>query len=311
MSASVLEEEYEPSLLSIRSHASRRGAMHVAQVSTGTVEGASTPVDTAFVTEIKGEREQADARYLLFVTSAMASESERQDPLLTAEALPDTAALTSVARVYEGAISPLQDVLTLQRAATLGPADELLDELTRATHAANCFSLLWQEKQRATREHLAEFVRRLDEFAAQVKLPSVTTSSLADALTTFIPSGAAVAELAEREIRQLLEEGRVRRAREVLGNALSLAPESASLKGWQKVLARPRVRRVKGARARSRRLECEWLKRHAREYEGQWVALSGDKLVAAGPKLAEVLTQARSVGQAAEALFHFIPARRP
>lgn len=45
-----------------------------------------------------------------------------------------------------------------------------------------------------------------------------------------------------------------------------------------------------------RSLEDEWLAQHQREYIGQWVALSGNKLVASGPIAKEVYAKTRELG---------------
>lgn len=47
---------------------------------------------------------------------------------------------------------------------------------------------------------------------------------------------------------------------------------------------------------KDRSREYQWLKDHAREYVGQWVALEGDQLVAHGARGAEVLAEAKRKG---------------
>jgi hypothetical protein len=50
-----------------------------------------------------------------------------------------------------------------------------------------------------------------------------------------------------------------------------------------------------------------WLREHAREYRGQWVALAGDRLVAHGSNEAEVWAAAEAVGLIADrVLIHYI-----
>ncbi|MBN1461663.1 MAG: hypothetical protein JXA57_19195 [Armatimonadetes bacterium] len=144
----------------------------------------------------------------------------------------------------------------------------------------------------------------------RVKSSLVGFTDLCAATVGSLPSELALAESAEREISRLVGEGRVREARESLRRALALFPESAHLRQWQELLAPPRVRRVKEARTPSRQREREWLKLHAHEYRGQWVALAGERLLAAGPTFGEVLAQARATGEAARALVHWIPRAR-
>lgn len=47
---------------------------------------------------------------------------------------------------------------------------------------------------------------------------------------------------------------------------------------------------------KDRSREYQWLKDHAREYVGQWVALEGDQLVASGATAVEVLDVAKAAG---------------
>ncbi len=183
-------------------------------------------------------------------------------------------------------------------------------ELSSATAGSLGEALRTMSRSWATFAEAAHSPPQIDRMVEQVKLALGTFADLCSAAKGSFPSSVAFAEGAERQIGQLVEEGHVRKARELLQHALAVYPESVGLKGWQKVLARPTVRRVKEARARSRRTEYEWLKQHACEYEGEWVALNGDNLIAAAPKLADVMRRARASGEAADALFHFVPGRR-
>jgi hypothetical protein len=54
---------------------------------------------------------------------------------------------------------------------------------------------------------------------------------------------------------------------------------------------------------RERRRELQWIKEHRQEYAGQYVALEGDRLVAHGDVLKEVMQQARANG-GGQPLFH-------
>ena len=47
---------------------------------------------------------------------------------------------------------------------------------------------------------------------------------------------------------------------------------------------------------KDRSCENEWLRNHRDEYAGQWVALDGEKLIASGDDLKEVVKTARSLG---------------
>lgn len=54
------------------------------------------------------------------------------------------------------------------------------------------------------------------------------------------------------------------------------------------------------------RSELEWLAKHAGPYAGQWVALDGGRLIAHGPKLADVRADAQAAG-VKEPLFASVP----
>jgi len=47
---------------------------------------------------------------------------------------------------------------------------------------------------------------------------------------------------------------------------------------------------------KDRASEVEWLQKHRDEYAGQWIALDGDKLIASGDDLKEVVSTARRLG---------------
>ncbi|MEK6288064.1 MAG: DUF5678 domain-containing protein [Acidobacteriota bacterium] len=47
---------------------------------------------------------------------------------------------------------------------------------------------------------------------------------------------------------------------------------------------------------KDRSREVQWLKKHRDEYAGQWIALDGEKLVASGDDLKQVVSTARRLG---------------
>ena len=86
-------------------------------------------------------------------------------------------------------------------------------------------------------------------------------------------------------------------------------PEHETVRYWARVLAPPRGRVVKGARSRSLDRERAWLREHAHEYPGQWLAIFGDQLVAADRSLAAVLKKVRETpGAETAALYYQMPA---
>lgn len=54
-----------------------------------------------------------------------------------------------------------------------------------------------------------------------------------------------------------------------------------------------------------------WMKEHAEEYGGQWVALDGDRLIAHGTNAAEVFAAADADGAYLPLLTYLVPANDP
>jgi hypothetical protein len=106
----------------------------------------------------------------------------------------------------------------------------------------------------------------------------------------------------ERQIRSLLEEGRIREARDLLaaaGPAVRVDPKLREL------LAPPRVRK-NPVRDVDRSAEFRWLETHAAEYQGKWVALLGKNLVASSGILKELLAQLDELQLAGKPLIHHL-----
>jgi len=91
-------------------------------------------------------------------------------------------------------------------------------------------------------------------------------------------------------IRELVEAERVPAARKLLAEALEKRDHGEDLSGWQRVLAPAKVIGVGGERDIDRTADIQWLQEHAREYDGQWVALLGGELLAYATTLEEVLS---------------------
>jgi hypothetical protein len=69
------------------------------------------------------------------------------------------------------------------------------------------------------------------------------------------------------------------------------------------VFAPARVKAVPIA-DRPREAEFAWLREHATEYAGQWVALDGARVLATAPKLQELLSRIAAADRARKPLFH-------
>jgi hypothetical protein len=106
-------------------------------------------------------------------------------------------------------------------------------------------------------------------------------------------------------IRRLIETSAVDEARALAKEMGARWPEDKNAQHWARVLAPSQGRVVKGVRYRSFDPERAWLQEHAHEYQGQWLAVLGDQLVAAAPSLATVMKTVRETPGAETALLHF------
>ena len=74
-----------------------------------------------------------------------------------------------------------------------------------------------------------------------------------------------------------------------------------------RVLEPPRVTAVTGRSSPPWDEERAWLRAHAHEYPGCWLAIQGDRLIAASPDHASVVDAARVAGALDEVLLFFQP----
>lgn len=91
------------------------------------------------------------------------------------------------------------------------------------------------------------------------------------------------------EIQGIFNSGTLRGAREVAAQGLVLYPNHPELRRLHHVLRPVKTRLVSGQRQPDRTETFQWLRENSGKYEGQWVAVLGPKLIAASPKLSEVL----------------------
>ncbi len=107
------------------------------------------------------------------------------------------------------------------------------------------------------------------------------------------------------EIRDLLEEGDVEGARALVRDLEASWPDADRVRHYARMLAPPRVLKADGPPGRSLESERRWLREHAHEHPGCWLAVHGDRLIAAHPRLREVLATMRATQCAEDALLHF------
>jgi hypothetical protein len=115
------------------------------------------------------------------------------------------------------------------------------------------------------------------------------------------------AELAE--LIRLVEEHRVEEARRLAPELAARYPNSAEARHWARVLEPPRIL-PNSSRETWRRTDAEheWLREHAHEYPGCWLAVHGERLIASGPDLQKVVAAVRTALGEERALLHFQPA---
>jgi hypothetical protein len=116
-----------------------------------------------------------------------------------------------------------------------------------------------------------------------------------------------LAELAE--IRRLLEASEVPAARRIARELPLRWPESRQAAKIAKLLGPSKVRVIRGNPPFPDRIqEFAWLRAHAAQYPGNWLALFADRLLAADPDLQTVLDQLKIDPDGENALLHFQPA---
>lgn len=112
-------------------------------------------------------------------------------------------------------------------------------------------------------------------------------------------------ELYVPRIQKLLEAADLRGARELLTEARERGSIEPSLEQLEKLLAPPR-QELRPASDFDRSPEIHWLEEHAEEFQGQWVALLGNELLAHAKTLDEVTAQLDAISPGARPLLHRI-----
>ena len=99
--------------------------------------------------------------------------------------------------------------------------------------------------------------------------------------------GSALAEEMADTIRGLLDRQQLDEARQLAALAVRQHPDHSWLKQADRVLNPTRIT-SRPARGRGRQQELAWLRRNAATFRGQWVALSGEILVANAKSFQEI-----------------------
>lgn len=108
-----------------------------------------------------------------------------------------------------------------------------------------------------------------------------------------------------QHLRDLLEADRVGEARRFVKELEQRWPAAERVQHYARVLAPPKVRMRPDIPARSREREWKWLEEHGRDYPGCWLAIHGDRLIAADPDPRIVVASAeQALGEETYMLFH-------
>lgn len=119
------------------------------------------------------------------------------------------------------------------------------------------------------------------------------TIPVAEARTTAVPAEEQPWWADWVRLRSLLERGRGDLARELVKELAVRWPEVEHIQHYARVLEPPVARVVPGLPSRSLDKDYAWIREHAREYPGRWLAVFEDRLIAADPDLDVVTAAAR------------------
>ena len=108
-------------------------------------------------------------------------------------------------------------------------------------------------------------------------------------------------------VKQMIDNGDIETARELLKAHLEWWPEDPALKQLAIALTRPTARVVSSEGRRQWREERQWIRRHGQEYPGQWLAVSGASLVDNDVDIEVLRTRLSADRGSANVLLHYQP----
>ncbi len=108
-------------------------------------------------------------------------------------------------------------------------------------------------------------------------------------------------------VKSSLARGDIEGARSRLAELGSRWPESDRIRRLACAIAPPTVKVSDRGTMRDVKHDHGWLKAHAGEYRGQWLAVLNGKLLVADPDLGIVLARLKATAGAERAILHFEP----
>jgi hypothetical protein len=108
-------------------------------------------------------------------------------------------------------------------------------------------------------------------------------------------------------LRDLVARGELAEAWELVRGMERRWPDDEEVRRFARVLAPPTFSVRHESAVKPSRDEYRWLREHSREYPGCWLAVLGDRLIAANPDVKVVVEAIRQDPTARGALLHFEP----
>jgi hypothetical protein len=105
-------------------------------------------------------------------------------------------------------------------------------------------------------------------------------------------------------VHSLLEGGDVEGARALLGDLRARWPNSERVQRFARVIAPPETSVQPGKRSRAFIRERAWVREHASEHPGRWLAVYEDRLIAEDTDLQRLLSKVRETIGKERALIH-------
>ncbi|HEX3131924.1 MAG TPA: DUF5678 domain-containing protein [Thermoanaerobaculia bacterium] len=108
-------------------------------------------------------------------------------------------------------------------------------------------------------------------------------------------------------LRELVERQHVSSARRLVLEARQRFPEDPVLARWQELLSPAKLLGRSPASGVDRSAEIQWLDTYGSDYKGEWLAVSGSRLLGHSRNLQELVSRLESGSSQLRPLLHYIP----